>query len=323
MCLMLPIPKAVQNLETVDLDVLSQQTIGLWLHGKSAQTQRAYRRDLERLLTFTDKPLVETTLADLQAFADSLTDLAESSRTRTLAAVKSLFAFASKHLACVYPANIGAALKLPPVRDRLAGRILDEGSVQQLLASTRLAGHVAQTSQQARPEEARRLAQRDRVIILLLYAAAIRREELCGLRWRDCQARVIAGEATGQITVYGKGGKTRAIPLPSAVWQELEALRQGAPEDAPVFTSRQRNGQGEQALKCSQVYNIVRRAARRAELAKPVSPHWLRHAHASHALDAGAPLSLVQATLGHANGAMTLRYTHAQPNTSSAQFLKL
>jgi integrase/recombinase XerD len=320
---MLPVPRASQNLETAGLDALSQQTLGLWLHGKSVQTQRAYHRDLGRLLAFTGKPLVETTLADLQAFADSLAGLAESSRTRTLAAVKSLYAFASKHLAGAYPANIGAALKLPPVRDRLAERILDEGSIQQLLAGARLAGQAARTSQQARPEEAQRLAQRDRVIVLLLYASAIRRAELCGLCWRDCQARVIEGAATGQITVYGKGQKTRAIPLPPTVWQELLALRQSAPEDAPVFTSRQRDGNGEYALKRSQVYNIVRRAARRAELAKPVSPHWLRHAHASHALDAGAPLSLVQATLGHASGAMTLRYTHAQPNTSSAQFLKL
>lgn len=320
---MLPAPRNGQALTAPVLDDLSRSTIGLWLHGKSAQTQHAYRRDIGRLLVFTGKPLVETTLADLQAFADSLAELAESSRVRTLAAVKSLFAFASKHLAGVYSVNIGAALKLPSVRDRLAERILDAGSVQQMLAGARLAGHVAQTSQHVRPEEARRLAQRDRVIVLVLYASAIRRAELCGLRWRDCQARVIDGEATGQITVYGKGQKTRAIPLPPTVWQELEALRQGALEDAPVFTSRQRDGQGEQALKRSQVYNIVRRAARRAELAKPVSPHWLRHAHASHALDAGAPLSLVQATLGHANGSMTLRYTHAQPNTSSASFLKL
>jgi site-specific recombinase XerD len=50
---------------------------------------------------------------------------------------------------------------------------------------------------------------------------------------------------------------------------------------------------------------------------------WLDHAHASHALDVGAPLSLVKATLGYANGALTLRYTHALPNTSSTQFLKL
>jgi hypothetical protein len=92
----LPVPQAAQPLKTARLDALSPQTISLWLHGKSAQTQRAYRRDIGRLLTFTGKPLVETTLADLQAFADSLAGLAESSRTRTLAAVKSLFAFESQ-----------------------------------------------------------------------------------------------------------------------------------------------------------------------------------------------------------------------------------
>jgi integrase/recombinase XerD len=67
----------------------------------------------------------------------------------------------------------------------------------------------------------------------------------------------------------------------------------------------------------------VRQAARRAGLALPVSPHWLRHAHASHALDRGAPLHLVQATLGHTSIATTGRYLHARPRESSSRFLGL
>jgi site-specific recombinase XerD len=67
----------------------------------------------------------------------------------------------------------------------------------------------------------------------------------------------------------------------------------------------------------------VRAAARRAGIAVPVSPHWLRHAHASHALDRGAPIHLVQATLGHANINTTGRYLHARPTESSSGFLGL
>lgn len=63
-------------------------------------------------------------------------------------------------------------------------------------------------------------------------------------------------------------------------------------------------------------------AAKRAELPASLSTHWLRHAHASHALDQGGPISLVQATLGHASVATTGRYLHARPGDSSAHYFK-
>jgi len=72
-----------------------------------------------------------------------------------------------------------------------------------------------------------------------------------------------------------------------------------------------------------QIYRIVQAATRRAGISKPVSPHWLRHAHASHALEHGAPISLVQTTLGHANVATTSRYLHARPNKSSSEYLPI
>ncbi|MBU4356156.1 MAG: tyrosine-type recombinase/integrase, partial [Proteobacteria bacterium] len=62
-------------------------------------------------------------------------------------------------------------------------------------------------------------------------------------------------------------------------------------------------------------------AAIRAGIEGAVSPHWLRHAHASHALDRGAPIHLVQATLGHASVATTGKYLHARPDDSSARYL--
>jgi hypothetical protein len=68
---------------------------------------------------------------------------------------------------------------------------------------------------------------------------------------------------------------------------------------------------------------ILRRAAKNAGVSEPVSPHWLRHAHASHALDHGAPIHLVQATLGHSSVATTSNYLHARPGDSSARFLDL
>jgi site-specific recombinase XerD len=289
----------------IDLQQLDQQLIALWLHGRSPQTMRAYRRDCERLLTFTGKSLQEITLADLQRFDTSLADLAESSRARILSAVKSLFSFASKTFPAAFPVNVGAALRLPKRKDTLAERILPESAVQKMLAK------------EDHP--------RNRLILLLLYAAGLRRAELCGLCWRDLQERELAdGTLTGQLVAFGKGGKTRSILLTPDTWRELQGLRGEASDDEPVFVSRQQSRHdGRKALQPSQVYNIVRQAARRAGVKKPVSPHWLRHAHASHALNRGAPISLVQATLGHSNLAITGRYTHAQPEASSAQYLSL
>ncbi len=91
-------------------------------------------------------------------------------------------------------------------------------------------------------------------------------------------------EDAGQVTVYGKGGKTRHVLLSSGTWNALTAIRGEAGDDAPVFVSRTGG-----PLSRTQVFRIVRAAAKRAGVDKDVSPHWLRHAHASHALDRGAP----------------------------------
>jgi integrase/recombinase XerD len=154
---------------------------------------------------------------------------------------------------------------------------------------------------------------RNRVLLRLLYAGGLRVSEICGLKWRDLQER----DGAGQVTVYGKGGKTRFVLLSPPTWQELMTLRGEAAPDSPVFTSRKGKGH----LCPVQVHRIVRAAAAGAGVEVPVSPHWLRHAHASHALDRGAPVHLVQATLGHASVATTGKYLHARPGDSSARYL--
>lgn len=145
----------------------------------------------------------------------------------------------------------------------------------------------------------------------------MRVSELCGLCWRDLQPTSDGG---GQATVLGKGGTTRAIRIPASVWTIVNCIRnaEAKPGD-PVFCSRKKGNGG--ILRPLAVLRIVRRAAVRAEIQLPVSPHWLRHAHASHALDRGAPIHLVQTTLGHASITTTGRYLHARPSDSSSRFL--
>jgi integrase/recombinase XerD len=185
-------------------------------------------------------------------------------------------------------------MKLPVLRDRLAERILSEAEVQRMIALER---HT-----------------RNQALLYLLYASGVRVSECCGLKWRDVQER----SDGGQITVLGKGGKTNTILLPASLLHCLMAIKGDSGAEEPIFRSRKGRH-----LHPTQVRRVVRQAAKRAGIDKAISPHWMRHAHASHALDRGAPIHLVQATLGHASVATTGRYLHARPSESSSAYLRI
>lgn len=277
----LAVPRQADNDETL---------IALWLHGRSPRTHRAYRTDIAGFLAHVGKPLRAVTLGDLQSYRDTLSGLAPASQARRLSAVKSLLSFG--HELGYLAFNVGAPMKLPAVKRVLAERILSEDAVLHLLALERNA--------------------RNKALLRLLYLGGLRISEACGLRVRDLQPR----DDAGQVTIFGKSGRTRVVLLKPSVWKDLAMLR-GAEPDAPVFRSRK----GETALDPSAVHRIVKAAAARAGLPDAVSAHWLRHAHVSHALDRGAPAHLVQATVGHASLATTSRYAHARPNDSSSRYL--
>ena len=266
------------------------QMVRLWLaRSSSPNTRRNYEREARRFLSHIGKPLGSVRMGDLQ---DYIASRPGSSATvaLTAAALKSLFAFAQEVGYLRF--NIGAAVKVPPIKNTLAERIMAEADALLMI----------------RQEP----SLRNRVLLTVLYGGGLRISEVCGLRWRDLAAR----DEAGQATVFGKGGKTRAVLLSAATWTVLTALRGDAPADAPVFRSRKGG-----ALDPSAVHRVVKAAAARAGLPAEVSAHCLRHAHASHSLDRGAPIHLVQATLGHASVATTGRYLHARPSESSARFL--
>src|SRR6185437_2674827 len=130
----------------------------------------------------------------------------------TLAAIRSLFGFC--HRMRYLPVNPAAELALPAHENRLAERIVSEECVKQIVNADATA--------------------RDRALLRLLYAAGLRVSEACGLLWRNCRTR---GDA-GQITVFGKNGRTRSIALTVPVWNELNELRGTAGAEEPVFRSR-------------------------------------------------------------------------------------
>lgn len=277
-------PTTIQTQASTD-----QQLISLWLHGRPANSQRAYLADVDKFMAYVGKPLQAVTLADLQSFVDSLTGK-DNTRKRTINSVKSLFTFGQKLGYLQF--NVAAALKAPKPKNTLAERILSESEVLTMIALT--------------------TKERDKVLLRLLYASAGRVSEICGLTWRDVQP---SGDS-GQVTLYGKGGETRAVKLSKETWKALQAIRGTAGADAPVFAS-QMGG----AMVPSRVWQIVREAAQRAGIMGSVSPHWFRHSHASHALERGASVALVRDTLGHSSLQVTSRYTHAKPDQSSALHL--
>lgn len=279
-----PAPIAQHQTDAAATDA---KLVEMWLHGRSAHTTRAYRGDVERLFAFCQKPLAAITLGDLQAFADSLTGAA-SSRGRHLASCKSLLSFCAKIGATSF--NVGAALRAPKGREGLADRILSESNVAKMLALTTDA--------------------RDHALVRVAYAGGFRVSELVGLRWTDVAE---AADGGAFLTVLGKGSKTRTVRISAETTRALEALR----TDAEFVFPGRFGGH----LDASQAWRIVRAAAVRAGLKKSVSPHFLRHSHASHALEKGAKLAVVRDTLGHSSIAVTDRYVHARPGESSGLYL--
>jgi integrase/recombinase XerD len=281
------------------------ELLELWLHGRSPHTQRAYSTDASDFLAFVGKPLPTVTVGDVQAWMHTLNHLAPASRARKISSVKSLFGFG--HRLGYLPFDVGRVVKRPKLKDTLAERILSEGDVHKLFVTA----HQPSSFNRTLLQEKR--ARRNYVLLRLLYAGGLRVDEIARLAWRDLRER---GDA-GQVTASGKGGKTRVVLLPASVWRELVSIRDGAPPHAPVFASRNNAG----FLTTTQVRRLVYAAGSAAGLDERPSPHWLRHAHATHALERGAAIHLVQATLGHASVATTGRYLHARPTDSSARYL--
>ena len=281
------------------------QLVSLWLHGKTPLTQRAYEYDVRCFVAFltnqapaqtrlADGDLRRVTLNDVQAFADFLASqgLSKASRSRRLAALKSLLSFGQKIGYLDY--NVGSSLKLPKPKNTLAQRILSELEVMTLIALT--------------PPG------RNRLLIQFLYYTGARVGEVALLRWSDLQPN---REGQGQVTLSGKGEETRTVIIPAPLYRELLAMREDNHPDAAVFASRK----GKKPLRERQISQIVADAGRRAGIQGSVSPHWLRHSHASHSLDRGAAPQLVQKTLGHKSLDTTTRYAHARPHDSSGLYL--
>lgn len=263
--------------------------VELWLAGRPETTQAIYRYSVTLLFTFLGLRSVglrEVTVADIVAWIDTLVG-APATKARHITALKSLLTFGHRTGYTVF--NVGQAIRCPKVPDVLHERIVDEETIQDVIKHAK--------------------TPRDRALVLVLYYSGGRVSEICGLRFCDIRGLNVT-------FVFTKGSKSRTSPLPKFVVDAMLALRTPElPDTAPVFRSYR-----DKPVSRGTAWYIVKQIADDAA-AEKMSPHWFRHAHASHSLDRGCPLHLLMKSMGHANVATTSRYLHVKPDQGSSQFL--
>jgi integrase/recombinase XerD len=260
----------------------------LWLEdGLSKNTIAAYRADLEQLAAFAKKPITQVEEKDLFAFLAGRGGRS-SSAARRISSIKRFFRW------CVRERLIDAdpTLRLdPPKRTPRFPKTLSEDDVDALLAA---------------PDAASALGMRDRAMLEALYATGLRVSELVGLKLFEVDLQA------GVVRVLGKGSKERLVPLGEqavhSVREYLSSARKsilGKRSSNALFVTGRGAAMTRQAF-----WHLIRRYGMRAIPGKRLSPHVLRHAFATHLINHGADLRVVQLLLGHADISTTQIYTH-------------
>ncbi|HUQ26748.1 MAG TPA: site-specific tyrosine recombinase XerD [Burkholderiales bacterium] len=274
--------------DRVRADALDAFCDALWLEdGLSKNTIAAYRADLEQLAVFSKKRFEQINEQDLFAFLSSRGGRA-SSAARRVSTLKRFYRY------CLRERKIDAdpTLRLdPPKRTPRFPKTLSEAQVEALLAA---------------PDAATPLGIRDHAMLEALYATGLRVSELVALKLFEVDLQA------GVVRVLGKGSKERLVPLGEEAVQSVKAYIGSARKtllgkrasDALFVTGR--GG----AMTRQAFWHLIRRYGARASPGKRLSPHVLRHAFATHLINHGADLRVVQLLLGHADISTTQIYTH-------------
>ncbi|WP_206488641.1 site-specific tyrosine recombinase XerD [Rhodococcus sp. KRD162] len=268
--------------------------------GSAPNTVSSYRRDLARYERFLSgygiTDLAKVTENDITEFVlylrrgdDEFAALAASSAARTLIAVRGLHRFALAE--GMVERNVASEVKPPQPAKRLP-KSLPVDQVVELLESASIAG----------PDAPRGL--RDRALLELLYSTGARISEAVGLDVDD-----IDTEARS-VLLRGKGGKHRIVPVGRPAIEAIDGyLVRGRPglvaRSNPALFLNVRGGR----LSRQSAWQVLQDSAERAGITSGVSPHVLRHSFATHLLDGGADVRVVQELLGHASVTTTQIYT--------------
>ncbi len=277
-------------------ELLDEFCDSLWLEdGLSRNTLESYRRDLEKfaawLIRQRNVSVLDATHADVQGFLAHLVGEQKAratSTSRAISSLKRLFRYLLRQN------RIGADPTLQiatPKLPRSLPKSLTEQDVELLLCA---------------PDVQTPLGLRDRTMLEVLYATGLRVSELVGLSAAQVSLDM------GVVRVMGKGSKERLVPLGEEALDWIRryqaegraVLLAGKLSDALFVTHR---GEG---MTRQMFWYLIKKHARQAGLNKPLSPHTLRHAFATHLLNHGADLRVVQMLLGHADISTTQIYTH-------------
>jgi len=284
----------------MDKQVLSSQSWidsfcdTLWLEdGLAKNTLEAYRRDLTLFAAWLQaecgKELDTAGPEDLNAyFAARHADSRATSSNRRLAVLRRYYQMALRQNRITVDPCLRMRSARQPAR---FPKVLSEAQVEALLAA---------------PDVDTPLGLRDRTMLELMYASGLRVSELVQLKSME------VGMNEGVLRITGKGGKTRLVPFGDEArgWierylgQARGAILNGQMDDALFVTGR--GG----AMTRQMFWILIKKYAAKADIQAPLSPHTLRHAFATHLLNHGADLRVVQLLLGHADISTTQIYTH-------------
>jgi integrase/recombinase XerC len=265
--------------------------------GRSAHTRRAYLGDLRSLFAFLDGqdrgwdglslPVLRSWLAASAGAGAARTTLA-----RRTSAVKAFTAWAARR--GLLAADPAARLQVPKAHRTLPSVLRQDQALQAMAAA------------KSGAEQRDPLALRDRLIVEMLYATGIRVSELCGLDIDDVDTR------HRLVRVLGKGNKQRTVPFGVPAADALNAwLAEGRPalvtaESGPALLLGARG----RRLDVRQARTVVHQTVAAVNGAPDIGPHGLRHSAATHLLEGGADLRVVQELLGHSSLSTTQLYTH-------------
>ncbi|MEO8343457.1 MAG: site-specific tyrosine recombinase XerD [Gallionella sp.] len=268
----------------------------LWLEdGLSRNTLDSYRRDLNKFAAWLkiqrDASILQTTHGDIQGYLAHLVVALKarpSSTSRNISSLKRLF----RYLLRQNKINVDPTLQIDtPKLPRNLPKSLTEQDIEQLLAA---------------PDVQTPLGLRDRTMFEVLYATGLRVSELVTLRITQVSMDM------GVVRVMGKGNKERLVPLGE---EALDWLRRYLADGRGVLLDKQisnalfvtARGEG---MTRQMFWYLIKKHAAHGGLNKSLSPHTLRHAFATHLLNHGADLRVVQMLLGHADISTTQIYTH-------------
>ena len=272
--------------------------------GLAANSIAAYQRDLHKLTSYFEAQSLNTdaiTSTDITAFEVSLKalDLAPASINRIMSAVRTFYKYQNREYQVVDPttdvSHNKSARRLP--------KALTVSEVTALIDAGLREGDI--------------ISLRDHALLELLYSSGARVSEIIGINLSDFAKSTLSGDEITTLKVRGKGGKERIVPLGKFAVAAIDNYLVRTRPDLAAKSGRKEssvngalflNQKGTRISRQS-AWQIVLTAAERAGITSKVSPHVFRHSYATHLLDGGADIRVVQELLGHASVTTTQIYT--------------